>query len=245
MKTILNSRLRNLAVSALCVSITTAVALLVRPGSDNADSGKAGVHRFPPRYEIRITNLTRGQILSPAVTAVHTLLQQPLFELGSPASSELAQVAEDAVNGPLVAKLKASPEVADVQTITLANGPIPPGKTAVGTLRALPGRADRLSLVGMLVTTNDAFYGLNGVELPRHGESVFHAVAYDAGSEANTEKCDHIPGPPCNNGGKRVTTGAEGFVHVHAGIHGIGDLVPARDDWRNPVALIRVRRLHR
>jgi hypothetical protein len=42
-----------------------------------------------------------------------------------------------------------------------------------------------------------------------------------------------------------MTTGAEGFVHVHAGIHGIKDLVPARDDWRNPVARIEVRRLHR
>ncbi len=25
------------------------------------------------------------------------------------------------------------------------------------------------------------------------------------------------------------------FVHVHAGIHGVADLVPAAHDWRNPV----------
>lgn len=237
----MNTRTRNLAVSTFCVSVTLAVATLVQPGPrDNA-----AAPRSPARYEIRITNLTRGQVLSPAIVAVHTIFQEPLWTLGSPASSELARVAEDAVNGPLVAKLQASREVADVQVITLANGPIPPGKTAVGTLRGVPGRANRLSLAGMLVTTNDAFYGLNGVSLPKHGQTVFHAVAYDAGSEANTEDCDHVPGPPCNNPGQRMTTGAEGFVHVHAGIHGIADLIPARDDWRNPVALVEVRRVRR
>jgi hypothetical protein len=244
----MNTRLRNLAVSSVCVSATLAVATLVQPGSGTATATpthNAAPRHWPAHYEIRITNLTRGQVFSPAVAAVHTIFQEPLWKLGSPASSELAQVAEDAVNGPLVAKLKASNQVADVQTIKFESGAIPPGKTGVGKVRGIPGRANRLSLVGMLVTTNDAFYGLNSVKLPRHGQSVFRAVAYDAGSEANNEKCAYIPGPPCGNGGKRMTTGAEGFVHVHAGIHGIADLIPARDDWRNPVALVEVRRLRR
>jgi hypothetical protein len=32
-------------------------------------------------------------------------------------------------------------------------------------------------------------------------------------------------------------------VHIHAGIHGIGELDPVAYDWRNPVALIEIRRL--
>jgi hypothetical protein len=32
-------------------------------------------------------------------------------------------------------------------------------------------------------------------------------------------------------------------VHVHAGMHGIGNFIAADRDWRNPVALITVRRL--
>ena len=32
-------------------------------------------------------------------------------------------------------------------------------------------------------------------------------------------------------------------LHIHAGIHGVGDLDAATRDWRNPVALITVRRL--
>ena len=98
----------------------------------------------------------------------------------------------------------------------------------------------------MLVTTNDAFAALNGVRLPRRGRTSFFSVAYDAGSEANTENCSDIPGPPCGNPGNRVEDGAEGYVSVHSGIHGIGDplqILPEERDWRNPVAWITVRLL--
>ena len=36
--------------------------------------------------------------------------------------------------------------------------------------------------------------------------------------------------------------GEQGYVHIHAGIHGIGNLVAADRDWRNPVAHISIRR---
>lgn len=34
----------------------------------------------------------------------------------------------------------------------------------------------------------------------------------------------------------------EGYVHIHAGVHGIGDLDAAEYDWRNPVARIVIQR---
>jgi hypothetical protein len=37
--------------------------------------------------------------------------------------------------------------------------------------------------------------------------------------------------------------GGEGFVHIHAGIHGIGNLEASEYDWRNPVARITVRQV--
>jgi hypothetical protein len=67
--------------------------------------------------------------------------------------------------------------------------------------------------------------------------------AYDAGSEANNEDGDFIPGPPFGSGGVRDTEGAEGFVHIHSGVHGIADLDPAIYDWRNPTAEIRITRI--
>ena len=89
--------------------------------------------------------------------------------------------------------------------------------------------------------TNDAFFALDGARGPivRDGLSRY-SPAYDAGSEANDEQCASIPGPACGgNGGLE----GEGFVHVHAGVHGVGDLVPARHDFRNPVARVRIDRV--
>jgi hypothetical protein len=192
------------------------------------------------RVEVTITNLTRGQVFSPAVVALHGAGLHPIFTPGAPASDELRQVAEDAVNQPLIDLLSASPDVGAVATL---DGPLPPGQTASVELEAKRPFAF-VSLVGMLVTTNDGFYGVNaaGPAFGRFTREV-EAYAYDAGTEENNELCAYIPGPPCGNAGVRAMNG-EGFVHVHAGVHGIGDLVPAMHDWRNPVARITVRRVH-
>ena len=68
--------------------------------------------------------------------------------------------------------------------------------------------------------------------------------AYDAGSEMNSEDCAFIPGPPCGDVNHNPAA-AEGYVHIHAGIHGIsgGTLNPAQLDWRNPVALVEIKRM--
>ena len=201
-------------------------------------AGNAGGAEF----EVTVTNLTRGQIISPTVVATHTDKLDPIFTLGSPASPELEAVAEDAVNAPLVAALSGDKNVKDVQIILGTGGPIMPGESAsvvVGT----GGKFRNVTLVGMLVTTNDAFFALNGVRGPKRGSDTYHLPAYDAGSEANNESCDFIPGPPCGNPNVRDTGKAEGYVHIHAGIHGIGDLEPDEHDWRNPVAKVTIRRL--
>jgi hypothetical protein len=197
-----------------------------------------------PQYKVTVTNITRGQILSPAIVATHSDSLAPLFTLGEPAGAELAAVAEDAVNGPLVSLLQGDSSVLEVKTITGVNGPILPGESASMVINAF-GQFNNVSMAGMLVTTNDAFYALNGVEGPRGANKTvtYYSPGYDAGSEANTEMCAHIPGPPCGNALVRVTNGAEGYVHIHAGIHGGADLDPAQHDWRNPVAKITIERL--
>jgi len=60
----------------------------------------------------------------------------------------------------------------------------------------------------------------------------------DAGSEANTESCHDIPGPPCGSVGVRHTSMAEGVVTLHGGITGGGDLDPATYGWTEPVATV-------
>ena len=199
-----------------------------------ADAGD--YHRV---YEVTITNLTRGQILSPPAVFTHRRGFR-VFEAGKPASAEIVAVAEDGMNGPLGALLDGARQVSDHKS---AAGPVPPFQSV--TLRVRAGRrATKLTALGMLVVTNDAFFAVQGVDLPRYGTRTYRAVAYDAGSEGNSESCAHIPGPPCGSGGVRYLDNAEGYVHVHAGIHGIRDLTPAQHDWRNPVALITVKRVY-
>lgn len=187
-------------------------------------------------YYVHVTNVTRGQILSPPIVVSHSD-DIALWEVGTPASPELAAVAEDADGAGLLSLAASTPLVTDV---AVAPGPLPPGETVILEVAAAKP-FDKITVLGMLVVTNDAFFGVGSADLPfRRMKESHYAVAYDAGSEANNESCDFIPGPPCGNAGVRATDDAEGFVHVHAGIHGGGDLDPAAYDWRNPVARVQI-----
>ena len=100
----------------------------------------------------------------------------------------------------------------------------------------------------MLIPTNDAFLAVDAADLPARREELALAVpAYDSGTEPNDETCASIPGPffvECGGpGGGGAPAGGEGYVHVHTGIHGIGDLDASARDWRNPVARVTVRRV--
>jgi hypothetical protein len=184
------------------------------------------------KLRVTITNITKAQIFSPPIVITHND-NFTLFELGEPASPELALLAEDGDSSLLIGEVSASP---DVHAYVVADGPVLPGKSL--TIDVDVDRSFRLvSLAGMLVTTNDAFVAVHSERIPL-GLKHLKAAAYDAGSEVNSEDCGFIPGPPCGNGGVRDTVGAEGFVHIHSGIHGVGDLLTYRDDWRNPVAEI-------
>jgi hypothetical protein len=122
-------------------------------------------------------------------------------------------------------------------------GLLAPGKTAVFEISSRRG-FPRLTLAAMLIPTNDSFVAINRIRLPRDNEvAVFHAVAFDAGSEPNDELCANIPGPVCGGAGTSPGESGEGFVHVSRGISGNGDLEPSGYDWRNPVARVQIKRV--
>lgn len=195
---------------------------------------------FVAGYRITIANLTLGQIFSPPLLVTH----QPevrLFEAGEPASDQLALLAEGGDAVPLQDLLGT---LAGVQDSVVAGGPVPPAGSITLDIDGVPLRG-RLSAASMLVHTNDAFLALDGVPLPFHrGETAtYFAIAYDAGSELNEEFCEAIPGPACNGDGASPEAGGEGFVFVHPGVSGIGELMPADYDWRNPVAKVVIKRV--
>lgn len=197
------------------------------------------------RFEVTVTNLTRGQQFTPILVASHKPNVR-LFELGKPASPGLATLAEEGNTAPLAAELAALAGTGDVVSGNALTNP------GASTTLVVEGRGGfgRFSVAAMLIPTNDAFFAVNGVPLPRGNDVLTLLVpAYDAGSERNDERCASIPGPnfaECggSGGGGAPSGGEEGYVHIHAGIHGIGDLVAANRDWRNPVALVKVQRAH-
>ena len=92
----------------------------------------------------------------------------------------------------------------------------------------------------MLVNTNDAFTGLDGLRLRGRCTTVA-TMAYDAGSERNNEPAAFIPGPCCNHPFVRDPEGEP--IRPHEGITGRGDLDPALYDWADPVARFTIQPL--
>ena len=191
--------------------------------------------------ELSITNLTRGQIMSPVFVARHNGEAGPLYSLGETASPSLARMAEDADASGLIADWdpQSNADVSESMVVALNDGPIPPGETITMSFDIEDGDS-MVSLASMLVTTNDAFIGASGLDVSK-SRTIF-LNAYDSGTEANTEDCAFIPGPPCGNM-VHDRSEPEGFVHVHAGIHGGAgsDLDPMQHDWRDPVARLTIR----
>lgn len=188
-------------------------------------------------YRLTLTNATTHQIITPPLIVVHRD-DFSLFSVGAVASAGLVTLAETGNNSELNADVSGARGV--IATIA-ANQAIPPGQHASFEFRA-PHTA-HVSLAGMLATTNDGFAGLNDVALPKHDKHYF-VYAYDAGAEMNNENCAYVPGPPCSpDSGNLTTAHGEGFISIHNGIHGGGDLNPKQLDWRGPVAVITIERI--
>ena len=217
--------------SALTLAALTVTLLLL--------AGSPAIGQAAEKWEVTITNLTRGQAITPPLVIAHAKAFN-LFKTGTPASPELAALAEDGDTSSLETLLGGLPSVKEF--MKAAGMGIPPGGSVTVMIKT-GGIKRYLSVAGMLADTNDAFFGVQDVKVPAGQNKTVYSVAYDAGSETNSESCTYIPGPTCGNPFVRDTAGAEGYVHVHAGIHGLADLMPGTHDWRNPVVRIMIKKM--
>ncbi|KAL3917080.1 MAG: hypothetical protein SGILL_004880 [Bacillariaceae sp.] len=159
------------------------------------------------------------------------------------ASGELARLAEDGSPGQLADLYSPMPGVNDAFVFN-TGAPYFGGETleiTVEVSRDYP----LVTIASMAINTNDAFVALNGCRV--YNGLVLDEPALDAGSEENDELCANIPGPACamddgTNPNGNSGENEEGFVHVHRGFHGVGDLTEARYDWRNPMMRVEVSR---
>lgn len=191
-------------------------------------------------YEVTITNITKGEIFTPIMVATHRKGLK-LFATGAAASHELEILAEGGDSGPLSSKLL---DDGALDIATTGMNVLPPGQSVTLQVKT-NNRNNHVSVAAMLVPSNDAFFAVNGIRGPRmHRTVTTHSPAYDAGTEANDELCISIPGPPFLCAGEGYNpAGGEGYVYIHPGIQGNGDLIPADRDWNNPVALITINKV--
>ena len=189
-------------------------------------------------WNVTVTNLTSGQPMSPPIWAVHKN-SLDVWSVGQPASFEVQRVAEDAQNQFLLAALDADARVLDTRVETGSPaGPILPGSSREFAIRT-DNAYNRLTILWMLVRSNDGFTGLDSLRLHTTDKSI-SLNAYQAGTERNNEMCAFIPGPPCNMPGVRDPE--DGVIGPHPGI-----LIPGSDvfgfAWTNPVATIEIERV--
>ncbi|OZG75190.1 hypothetical protein BTA51_02045 [Hahella sp. CCB-MM4] len=215
-------------------SLTTA-ALLLASSSVFADG-----YSYNQTYRVVVTNITKGISFTPLLAATHKSSVR-YFELGQPASDEIALLAEGGDTGPLSAVLDAQPY--KVHSTTVTSGLLGPGQSVEFEIES-SNRFRYLSFAGMLLPTNDSFVALNAVPLPWFQSSTYFARGYDAGSETDDELCVNIPGPTCGGEGASPGATGEGYVYISPGIHGEGDLSPAAYDWRDAVAKVTITRVH-
>ncbi len=246
------SHLKTVVLGAVLVAGTIALSTTAMAG---------GKDRM---YRVTIQNATLGQPVAPSVIATHNDAFQ-LFEVGpAPMPGDagyddyfaLAAMAETGYPFHVLDQVSASYGVWDAVALPKDNGPgVPPvlfPSESNSTIISASGNAKLLTTVAMLGLTNDAIYAVRGVELPRGVGDIVRvsADAYDVGSEANAESAATVGalGSTEDNPvtGEGINEGGEGYIHVHAGIHGVGGpdgLSAATHDWRNPVVEVTIERI--
>ncbi|MBI3901910.1 MAG: spondin domain-containing protein [Nitrosomonadales bacterium] len=204
---------------------------------------------------VSVTNLTRGINFTPLLVAAHPAASA-LFTEGQAASADLQAMAEGGNITPLQTALTA----AGATTGNPAAGLLAPGAStaSAATFSGGAGTANvALSVVAMMLPTNDGFIGLNAITIPTTpGTYTYYVNAYDAGTEANNEIVGGgAPGTPgfpvpapigSGTGGTGIPGAvAEGYVHIHRGVlgdtnptGGLSDIDSTVHRWLNPVARV-------
>lgn len=177
-----------------------------QPGTENAQV----------MYRISVTNLTPGQRMSPPVVAIHDAGTR-LFQLGEEASLQVQAIAEQGNNEQLIDLVTLDSTVSDSGTATAeVPGTFGPDETASIVLETA-AENQVLSIVSMIVCTNDGFTGVDSMALPADSAAVTNmAVYYDAGTEANMPDADYWV-PFCGGSGENLHEAEGGVIAIHEG----------------------------
>ena len=226
------------------LSLVASATLLASAGATAAD------------IDIEVTNLTQGIYFTPLLVTAHNA-DSKLFNLGAQASPELQAMAEGGSLDGLVGIV----DGINANTVTNPAGGLLAPTASTTTMLSTSDGNTKLSIVSMMLPTNDGFIGLNAWDIPTEaGTYEIYLSAYDAGTEANNELIlqgsgapgvlgiPAAPGVAPGTNGTGVTTSEENAnVHVHRGSlgddmadGGKSDLHNTVHRWLNPVAKVTV-----
>ncbi|OED35635.1 hypothetical protein AB833_29570 [Chromatiales bacterium (ex Bugula neritina AB1)] len=149
------------------------------------------------QFEVRITNLTNAQPMSPVAIMLHRSGFNSFID-GEESSLALESLAEGGSNADILSEAEAATQHVAVAS---TESPVPPATISpVVTLTApVEDLSDlRLSVISMLVHTNDAFTGTNASNISDMAVGSSRTITgstWDSGTEANSETAATIPGP--------------------------------------------------
>ncbi|QIR13465.1 spondin domain-containing protein [Shewanella aestuarii] len=231
----------NLKPSLLAIVVST--SLLTACGSDDDNDVLVTPEPAPvvmQTFSVTVTNLTANQPMSPVILASHSA-DAMLWQAGEPASVAIEKMAEGG-------------DTADIAALEVVNssvngvGMLMPGMSETLILTLAEADVANISLATMLVNTNDAFTGLNSISIAGMQvdmPSMMHNMAYDAGTEDNSEQKGTIPGPADGGEGFNANRDDVDFVHIHPGVitqyDGLDDsvLMPSHR-FDNPVLAVKI-----
>ena len=228
------------------------VAALWLQGCDNDDPVTTPPVQMPPAmasFDVTVDNLTNAQPLSPIAVIGH-LNGYALFVVGNAATVGFEEMAEGGDNTALLAEADG-----DANVLVSASGAAAIGPAGTETVSITMLESDvanlEISVATMLVNTNDAFSALDAMDVSSMavGDSVMVvAIAYDAGTEDDTEAASDIPGPAGGGEGfNAARSDSADRVAMHAGVVSQDDGFATSDlteqhRFDNPVMRVRIAR---
>ena len=207
----------------------------------------AATSSFAADLEITIQNLTAGIYFTPLAVVAHTP-DASLFEIGEIATPELQEMAE---GGSLAGLAGIANSINANVVANPAEGLLAPTAMTTATLTNDTSNSV-LSIVAMVLPSNDGFAGLNAWNL---GNLIEAGMSWsttlstlDAGTEVNSEAAGTIPGPADGGEGYNPTRSGRGIVYFHPGVVTSDDgldqsVLLAEHKFDNPSVQVTVTRI--
>lgn len=200
-------------------------------------------------FEVAVENLTNAQPLSPVAVIAHES-GYVIFAVGNPATTGLEEMAEGGDNTLLLAEADGDVNVLATMSGGAAIGPAGSETVMFDVLESDVANLE-VSVASMLVNTNDGFSAV--VAAPAGGLPIGDSwstttIAYDAGTEANSEIAADIPGPAGGGEGfNAARNDAADRVAMHSGVVSQDDGLSTSDlteqhRFDNPVMRVSITR---